>query len=96
MSLVGAGPPLLVVPAEQRVRTLGRGGREGSRSRVGGAVQGVGRGGRMGVVGEGVHGIVPSSERNIKAFISHAKDLPPVRIELTTPGLQDQCSATEL
>ncbi|KAF7271139.1 hypothetical protein GWI33_015948 [Rhynchophorus ferrugineus] len=22
--------------------------------------------------------------------------LPPVRIELTTPGLQDQCSATEL
>ena len=24
------------------------------------------------------------------------KCLPPVRFELTTPGLQDQCSATEL
>ena len=23
-------------------------------------------------------------------------NLPPVRVELTTPGLQDQCSATEL
>ena len=87
---------LLAVAESVHVMMRGRGGREGSRSRVGGAVQGVGRGGRMGVVGEGVHGIVPSSERNIKAFISHAKDLPPVRIELTTPGLQDQCSATEL
>ena len=24
------------------------------------------------------------------------KKMPPVRVELTTPGLQDQCSATEL
>jgi len=24
------------------------------------------------------------------------KVLPPMRFELTTPGLQDQCSATEL
>lgn len=24
------------------------------------------------------------------------KNLPPVRFELTTPGLRDQCSATEL
>ena len=29
-------------------------------------------------------------------MVGNEIDLPPVRIELTTPGLQDQCSATEL
>ena len=31
-----------------------------------------------------------SNDSNLKVF------LPPVRIELTTPGLRDQCSTTEL
>ena len=34
-----------------------------------------------------------SGERKIKYVI---KKLPQVRFELTTPGLRDQCSATEL
>ena len=29
-------------------------------------------------------------------FKTYQRRMPPVRFELTTPGLQDQCSATEL
>ena len=29
-------------------------------------------------------------------FIKFISPMPPERIELSTPGLQDQCSATEL
>ena len=46
------------------------------------------------------HGLAMKKERQWhKGNYSKKKNkkkLPPVRIELTTPGLQDQCSATEL
>ena len=33
---------------------------------------------------------------DIKGFLFQNDVLPPVRFELTTPGLRDQCSTTEL
>ena len=35
-------------------------------------------------------------QQNYAIICQILKKLPPVRFELTTPGLQDQCSATEL
>jgi hypothetical protein len=32
----------------------------------------------------------------VKLFIQTKNGMPPVRVELTTPGLRDQCSAPEL